>query len=95
MLLKDYKVDCMGSTIEKSFDLKDALEAIGLKLSNCSVFSIDIEVMYPSVKFDLVERAIKYFTLSFKRKDKKIVKRCLELIKFGMDNTLIKFQDQY
>ena len=57
--------------------------------------SIDAEKMYPSVKFELIRRAVDYFMQDASEEDKGIVGRCLEMVQFGMDNTFVTFEDQY
>ena len=42
--------------------------------------------MYPSVKFVQIENAVNYFLQNASKEDKKTAKRCLDMIKFGMDN---------
>ena len=55
--------------------------------------SIDAEKMYPSVKFELIRRAVDYFMQDASEEDKEIVGRCLEMVQFGMDNTFVTFKD--
>ena len=51
--------------------------------------------MYPSVKFGHIERAVNYFLRDASEEDKALAKRCLEMVKFGMANTIVTFQDKY
>ena len=51
--------------------------------------------MYPSIKYDLVEKAIYYYAKRLDMMDKQRIKSCLEMIKFGMGNTLLTFMDKY
>jgi hypothetical protein len=51
--------------------------------------------MYPSIKFKLVQQAAEYFCGGLSDEEKDIVNKCLALIWFGMENTLLTFQDQY
>ena len=51
--------------------------------------------MYPSVKFLQIEKAVNFFLRNAPKKDKKKAKRCLNLVKFGMNNTFVCFAGQY
>ena len=51
--------------------------------------------MYPSVKFTQVKRAVEYFLRDAPKSAKETATKCLEMIKFGMANTLVTFQGQY
>ena len=57
--------------------------------------SLDAEKMYPSVKFLQIERAVDHFLRDASSEDKALAKKCLNLVKFGMNNTFITFGDQY
>ena len=51
--------------------------------------------MYPSIKFALVRKAVKYFTNHLNEQEKKTVDTCLKLIYFSMSSTLLTFQEMY
>jgi hypothetical protein len=51
--------------------------------------------MYPSIKFKHVPNALEYFSSGLSERDMDTVNECLELIQFGMENTLLTFQYQY
>ncbi len=51
--------------------------------------------MYLSVKFEMIERAVNYFLQNASDKDKKKAKECLKMVKFGMENTFVTFEDKY
>ena len=52
--------------------------------------------MYPSIKFDLIKKAIEYFASNITDKNEiEKVNKCLDLIKFGMSTTLIQFCGVY
>lgn len=57
--------------------------------------SLDIEEMYPNIKFPLVESAFKFFAHTCSVKEKTTINKCLKMINFSMINALISFQDQY
>jgi hypothetical protein len=51
--------------------------------------------MYPSVKFNQIESAVNHFLRDAPQSKKDLAKRCLEMVKFGMSNTLIQSMGQY
>jgi hypothetical protein len=51
--------------------------------------------MYPSVKFIQIEKAVNYFLREAPESERKLASKCLEMVKFGMSNTLIHSQGQY
>ena len=57
--------------------------------------SIDAEKMYPSVKFEQIKRAVNYFLRNVPNDEKEIANRCLEMVKYGMDNCFVTYEDQY
>jgi hypothetical protein len=49
--------------------------------------------MYPTTIFGIVKRAVHYFSSDYLPADaKETIKTCLEMIRFGMNNTLGTFQ---
>lgn len=60
-----------------------------------TVASFDAVDMYPSIKFHLVKKAIKYFARSLGKEDRDTIDWCLEMIKFGMSKTLLTFIDKF
>jgi hypothetical protein len=51
--------------------------------------------MYPTTTFGLVKRAVDYFSSDFLLDEKETIKTCLKIIWFGMNNTLVTFQEKY
>jgi uncharacterized protein (DUF433 family) len=45
--------------------------------------------MYPSIKYKFVRRAIKYFVGDLNAETQGRIETCLEMIEFGMGNTLL------
>ena len=82
-------------TIIQASDLKNDIEKLDLKKNSTTTISLDAVAMYPSITFAMVKRAIKFYALKLKKCDKDTIKQCLEMIKFGMGNTLITFIDKY
>ena len=60
-----------------------------------TISSIDAVVMYPSIKFPIVKKAISYFTRNLPKIQKSNVKFCLKLIAFGVSSTLLTFEYKY
>ena len=57
--------------------------------------TLNIENMYPSIKYGLVKKAINHFTSSFTLDEKATIEVCCHLIHFGMGSTFLCFKDQY
>ena len=89
------KVNYSKNTIIQASDLKEKLEGLNIKRRTHTIASLDIEAMYPSIKFSLVEKAVNHFAANLSSENKKTIKLCLQLIKFGMSNTLLIFLDKY
>jgi hypothetical protein len=71
---------------------KENLEALGLKRGNCVIASVDAEATYPSSKFHLIKKAIEYYARNITDENEiGNINICLDLIKFGMNTTLIQF----
>ena len=50
-----------AKTIVQASDLKQKLDKLSINKSNNTIASFDAVAMYPSVKFEMVERAVEYF----------------------------------
>ena len=60
-----------------------------------TIISFDAKAMYPSVKFLQIEKAVDHFLRDAPQRDKELVTKCLDMVKFGMANTIVHFQGQY
>lgn len=58
------------------------------------ITSLDIWLMYPSIKYSTVTEAINFYSKDFRDEEKGILKYCLDMITFGMGNTFITFIDE-
>jgi len=56
--------------------------------------SIDAEDFYPSVRLKLVRKAVCHFSKNLPEEDQITIEHCLDLIKFGMQSTLLSFVDK-
>jgi len=73
-------------------NLKTELEGIGITKDSNTITSIDIEAMYPNVMFSHIEDAVEYFLRDSPEEDIKEARKCLELVKSGM-NLLVPGSD--
>ena len=83
-----------SKTIIHASDLKNDIDKLDLRENSTTTISLDAVAMYLSITFAMFKRAIKFYTLKLKKCDKDTIKKCLEMIKFGMGYTLITFVDK-
>ena len=94
-ILDDNGINYMRKTIIQASDLKEKIETMDITNSNSTIISIDAEAFYPSVKLKLVRKAVHYFTTELPEEDQIKIDDCLEMVKFGMNSTLLTFIDKY
>ena len=94
-ILRKNEVNFTERNIQQASELKEKLEQLPIRKSDNTIITLDIEAMYPSVKFIQIERAVKFFLRNAPQEDKETARRCLELVRFGMANTLITFHGKY
>ena len=94
-LFKEHDVDYGQRNIVQASDLKTKLENLPINFENSTIDSVDAEAMYPSIKFQLIYDAVLYYADTLPPETHRTIILCLDLIYFGMTNTLIMFQDQY
>jgi hypothetical protein len=95
-ILDSNHVDYSKRTIVQASDLKEKLESLRICQDDVSIISLDIEAaVYPSIKFKHVQNVVEYFSSGLSERGIETVNECLELICFGMENTLLTSQDQY
>ena len=75
--------------------LKTELENIGIRLDETTQILFDARELDPSIKCNVIRKAIHYFLTDAPENDKAMVNKCLEMVKFGMANTLVTFQGEY
>eukprot|EP00957_Ditylum_brightwellii_P203964 15336981-Ditylum_brightwellii.AAC.1 len=56
---------------------------------------MDIVNMYPSFKLRLIKQAFRYYGRNLRSKEKKTIKKCIEMIAFGTKSTLICYKNKY
>jgi hypothetical protein len=94
-ILDSNHVDYSQRTIVQAIDLKEKFELLHICRDDVTIISLDIEAMYPSIKFKNVQNAVEYFSSGLSERDMDTVNECLELIQFGMENTILTFKNQY
>jgi hypothetical protein len=65
------------------------------RYDNVTIISFDAVKIYPSIKYKFVRRAMKYFAGDLNAETQGCIETCLDMIKFGMGNTLLTFVDKY
>ena len=65
-----------------------------MKQGEVTIASFDAVEMYPSIKYKLVEKAV-FFVKDLDSILKRKLGVCLDMIRFGMGNTLLTFVDKY
>jgi len=85
----------MSKTIIQASDLKENLKNQGITCNNSTIVSMDAEDFYPSVRLKLVRKAVYHSSKDLPEEDQITIKHCLDLIKFGMQSTLLTFVDKY
>ena len=86
------EVDYERKTIKHAMQLKEDLEKLNIKRHQSSnIVTLDIEAMYPSIQIEHVKRAVEYFLRDAPKEDKETAKHRLDMIRFGMANTMVTF----
>ena len=89
----------MKYTIKQAKCLKLDLEKIGrektIVMDKFLVVKLDIEAMYPSINYELVAKAVRYYTKGFSREEELRLEADLDMLTFSMSNCLINFGPDY
>ena len=56
--------------------------------------SLDIEAFCPSVRLSVVKKAVKCFGRHPNAVDKITINKCIQMIEFGVSNTIMSFVDK-
>ena len=94
-LFNKNSIDYQKATIIHAGQLKSKLEKLNLKQGEVTITSFDAVEMYPSIKYKLVEKAVLFFAKDLDSILKQKLGVCLDMIRFGMGNTLLTFVDKY
>jgi len=93
-ILDDNKADHMSKTTIQASDLKENLENQGKTCNNSTTVSTDAEDFYTSARLKLVRKAVCHFSKDLPEEDQITIEHCLDLIKSGMQSTLLAFVDK-
>ena len=92
-------VKYMKYTIRQEKCLKLDLEKIereeAIVMDKDLVAKLDIEAMYPSITYELVAKAVHYYTKGFSQEEEMRVEAGLDMLRFSMANCLINFGSDY
>eukprot|EP00957_Ditylum_brightwellii_P076232 5795090-Ditylum_brightwellii.AAC.1 len=69
--------------------LKEQLKKLNARRRDVTVMLLDIENMHPSIRLRLIRNMLDYYLRNLLDTDKKTIKDCLGIIKFGMKSTLV------
>ena len=89
------KVNYSCLSIVQSYELKERLEKLEIKIYGMTIASVSDIDMYPSIKLLTTRKAVICFTRKLTAEIKKTIKLCLVLICFGMISTLIYLNGEY
>jgi len=88
------EADCMSKTTIQASDLKENCQNQGMTCNNSTTASKDAEDFHPSARLKLVRKAVCHFSKDLPKEDQITIEHCLDLIKFGMQSTLLAFVDK-
>ena len=94
-ILDNSNVPYNKHTIVQASNLKDKLENLKINRRNSTIASLDIKIMYPSIQFSIIKKAVTYYTSNLPAGEKEKIHHCLKMIEFGMASCLITFDDKY
>ena len=76
-------------------DLNIKIDQLTIKEEDVTIIKYDPEAMYPLIKLKLVIKAVNYFGKRLGKSQKKRIKDCLEIGKFGMTSIMLSFKDEF
>ena len=79
------------TTIIQASDHRKGVESLKMKEVVTKIISLDKEIFYPSVKFNIVKKIIHYHAKILNKEGKIKIKTSLEMVKSGVNNIIIKF----
>ncbi len=81
-------------TIVQASDLRQEIDVLSETLhpNHSTTISFDAESMYPSIKYELVEKAVEFFSADLSIDASTTIKKCLEMIKFAMSSNILTFR---
>ena len=76
--------------------MKISLESLNLKSNGCTINTLDIINMYPSIKHKLIRKAINHFCMDrLNEEEEVVIAAALEMQQFSMGNTIVTFRDKF
>jgi hypothetical protein len=95
-IFDEAKIDYSKKTIVQALTVKSHLKTLGINKYAHTLSSLDIESLYPSVAFRLIQKVVSFNAQrKLPLKDKVMVHQCLKTIHFGMANCLLQFRNKY
>eukprot|EP00957_Ditylum_brightwellii_P001744 134325-Ditylum_brightwellii.AAC.1 len=94
-VLNEHGVNYAKHTIVQSLDLKEKFESCKLKRDEVMLMLLDIVDMYPSVRVNLIQKALQHHARNLPDYAKEIIDLCMDIVQFGMKSTLIQFRGWY
>ena len=83
------EVNYSSVSIVQAYDLKVKLEEIGIRIDELIIASIHAANVYPSIKLTMIKKEVRYLLKGLTTATKKKINLCLDLIRFGMNSTLV------
>eukprot|EP00980_Cylindrotheca_fusiformis_P020377 scaffold7407_cov165-Cylindrotheca_fusiformis.AAC.1 len=94
-IFDENNINYKSRTIIQARDLKSTLENCRIRRNHCTILSLDIVDMYPSISFKLVKKAIKHFSANLSRTLQRQINFSLQFLQFGMNHTYFMFGGKY
>jgi hypothetical protein len=82
-------------TLKNSLALKRNFEVKDFHRDDVTIVSLDIKDMYPQCRFGAVQAAVKHYYRQLEPLAREKIRRCLDILKFSMGNTIVSFRDRY
>ena len=84
-------------TIIQALDVKQELERLEdrIRQDEVTLMAVDIENMYPSIRFSLIRKAVDYFSSKCSEEELGTIETCMDIVHFGMSNNYISFLDEF
>eukprot|EP00957_Ditylum_brightwellii_P183876 14005670-Ditylum_brightwellii.AAC.1 len=81
-ILDNHGVNYAKHTIVQSSNLKDKLEACGLKRDNVTLMLLDIVNMYPLIRVKLIKKALKHYAKDLLVEAGETIDLCMDIVQF-------------
>ncbi len=81
--------------LKNSLDVKCRFKSADFCRDDVTIVSLDIKDMYPQCRFKAVKDAVQYYASHLEPLKQEQIRRCLDILKFSMGNTIVSFLDKY